>query len=163
MQLKYLILIPLLFNACFLAPFTEPDSQARGEVTSDCPSISCSKRSRYYPSPSREQQSAADSKVIKLTKLLSSKSDAVRTNASTDLGMLGPRASSAVPTLERLAKNDQSKWVRRSAVKSLHKIGSPTSLSVLKTVSKNDSNMFVRESASNALAKMQSETRAQLK
>ena len=144
-------------------PFTEPDSQAKGEVSMDCPSISCSKRSQYRDPKTKAYVKQENQEVAKLMKLLNAKSDAVRTNASTDLGMLGSKASNAVPTLEGLAKNDPSKWVRRSAVKSLYKIGSPSSLAVLKEVSKDDSNMFVRESASNALAKMQSDARTQLK
>ncbi len=158
--MKYKLLTLLLLNSCVLIPFTEPDAQAKGEITNYCPSISCTSDSRAQTKNYRKE----NFRITKLIRLLHATSDATRTNASTDLGNMGLNAIGAVPSLENLARRDPSKWVRRSAVKSLEKIGATSSIAVLEKVSKTDSNNFVRQSANNALLKMRQNTRrAQLR
>ncbi len=162
---KYFLLIIPLLNSCILAPFTNPDEQARGERKKECSYFSCQKNahSKYPPNKSQQNKNFTGDKISLLIQSLDSESDVVRTHASTDLGNLGSLAIKAVPKLETLAKNDPSKWVRRSAVKSLLKIGSPSSYPILNNISKNDSNQYVRESAMNAVSKFKSKSRTQLK
>lgn len=149
-------------SSCILMPFTTPDSQARGEITKECKLFSCQKNKNRLPT-NKVNALNRTNKLDTLISSLSSSSDVIRTHASTDLGYLGISAQKAVPKLEMLATTDPSKWVRRSAVKALLKIGSPSSYDVLNSVSKNDSNSYVRESASNALSKLRTRARSQLK
>lgn len=121
---KYFLLIIPLLNSCILVPFTNPDEQARGERKKECSYFSCQKNahSKYSPNKIQQNKNFTGDKISLLIQSLDSDSDVVRTHASTDLGNLGSQAIKAVPKLETLAKNDPSKWVRRSAVKSLLKL-----------------------------------------
>lgn len=159
-----MLLICSMLSACVLIPFTTPDKQALGDADKECAIFSCKgEKRKFSKSQAIHSSKKKDRKVEGLISKLHSDSDVIRTHASTDLGNMGSRAFGAVPKLEYLARNDKSKWVRRSAVKALSKIGSPGSIQVIRDVSDTDSNSYVRESATNALSKFKTESRTQLR
>jgi hypothetical protein len=87
---------------------------------------------------------------------------ALRTNAATDLGMIGPAASSAISPLIRAVKNDDSKWVRRAAVKALVKISSGPDVVKTLQFALGDSNVWVAHSAAGALRRIGNEQEAEV-
>jgi hypothetical protein len=97
--------------------------------------------------------STQQSKLNKLVAQLGADTDVARTHAASDLGSMGPAAKSAVPKLAYALANDESKWVRRAAAKSLGKIGSPDAIEPL-TKALRDENKWVAHSAQNALNKV---------
>ena len=84
---------------------------------------------------------------------LQDKQPAVRATAATSIGLLGPKASGAVQPLI-LALNDQDKFVRRAAVKSLAKIGSKDAVEPIRR-RLNDRDKYVAHSAARALKTLQ--------
>jgi HEAT repeat protein len=167
----FLISFFLFLNSCALLLITEPDEQAkRYQSKNDGSELPCGsfKRSSidnnnhiangkcenekpFVRAMLKDQSSTKVSKIDFYIEQLNSNSDVVRTGAVTQLGMLGVFSMPAVPRLEYLALNDSSKWVRRSCIKSLQKIGSSTSLSIYKKALK-DSDTYVKSSAKNALS-----------
>ena len=95
-------------------------------------------------------------RVEMLVKQLRSGSEVARTHAATDLGRLGKSAKSAVSDLSNSLRYDESKWVRRAAVKSLAKISGDSVVAPLK-FALNDNNPWVVHSAKNALRKVRRE------
>jgi HEAT repeat protein len=92
-------------------------------------------------------------RVDSLISQLKHEDDVVRTHAATDLGMMGSKAQRAVKPLYSVLERDESKWVRRAAVKALAKIGTPEVLAPL-TFALSDSNKYVVHSAKRALKKL---------
>ncbi len=84
---------------------------------------------------------------------LRDKQAAVRATAATSIGLLGPKATVAVQPLI-LALNDQDKFVRRAAVKSLAKIGSREAVEPIRRKLQ-DRDKYVAHSAARALQTLQ--------
>lgn len=162
-----------------LVPFIEPDAQARGEIErlekASCP-VEMAKHPQilfFAPEPTarrvprgsritlttgatravpRPNVSGA-AKLKLLVEQLHSGDPVVRTHAATDLGMMGRSATSAIDDLARAVRHDQSKWVRRAAVKSLGKIGTNAAQAPLRDALR-DSNKWVAHSAERALRRL---------
>jgi HEAT repeat protein len=150
---KFCILLLLLLNSCALLLITEPDKESFHKADAsrciDCRSSAKSSRSRLAASqdPNQNPNQNLSNKLSLYRKQLLSSSDAVRTNAATQIGMMGKVAYPAVHDLERAVLQDNSKWVRRASVKALYKIGSRSSLAVLRKAT-SDSDYYVKTSAS---------------
>ncbi len=84
---------------------------------------------------------------------LKDKQPAVRATAATSIGLLGPKATVAVQPLI-VALNDQDKFVRRAAVKSLAKIGSREAVEPIRRKLQ-DRDKYVAHSAARALQSLQ--------
>lgn len=82
---------------------------------------------------------------------------AVRTNAATDLGLIGPQARAALGPLIRAVRSDESKWVRRAAVKALVKISCAPEVVKTLQLALGDSNEWVAHSAAGALRRIEAE------
>jgi hypothetical protein len=140
----------LMINSCALLLITEPDEQAlryqKKSGCSDCERKKSQKKTIYKPTH------PAISKIDIYKNQLSSSSDAVRSSAATQIGLMGPDGASAVAQLEHAVLYDPSKWVRRASVKALYKIGSRSSLRVLETATK-DTDHYVKMTASQAVSK----------
>ena len=143
-----------------LLPFTEPDELARKEIIQP---EACTETHAFEPvvvkrfSPlAPEKAFPKDIRMRRLEKLvhqLSSSSDVQRTHAATDIGLMGAYAEPAIPNLSEALLTDESKWVRRTAAKSLAKIGSPRGIPPLKQAL-NDRDKYVAHSAERALKKL---------
>jgi len=69
--------------------------------------------------------------ITPLSNALSDKSDFVRARAAAALGMIGPSAATAVPTLIRMLKSDPDSEVKRHAATALGSIGDRSALPTL--------------------------------
>jgi len=154
-----LLLTPLLllsFSSCvFLIPIAEYEQSAERDLggygdpryagyegdTPKAPYRRSVKRSRFA------------SQLRSLIDNLHSEDDVVRVHAATDLGALGKAASPAVPTLSAVVLQDSSKWVRRSAVKALARIGDRRGIPALERASR-DRDRYVAHSANRALRRL---------
>lgn len=88
--------------------------------------------------------------TARLVRQLQSGNAAERTCAATDLGSLRLNRSELFTYLAFALRNDESKWVRRAAAKSLGKLGLAKAIAPL-TEALKDSDHWVAHSAANAL------------
>ncbi|HQH27297.1 MAG TPA: HEAT repeat domain-containing protein, partial [Oligoflexia bacterium] len=107
-------------------------------------------------SASRQRSSSTQRRVNLLIKQLKHNDAAVRTNAATDLGAIGPGAHDAIEPLAQAARDDSSKWVRRAAVKSLPRISSGPRVVDVLAAACNDKDRWVAQSAEKVLRRMRS-------
>ncbi len=138
-----------------MALITEPDDVARREMVKSYDYNNyCSKNSANacYEKPNRRR---IRSKLKESTILnqLESPNDAQRTRAVTDLIYLNERDEDIISKLESMVVTDESKWVRRAAVKALAKLSGKESLTTLK-FAKKDQDQWVRHSATEAIKKL---------
>lgn len=145
-------------------PYLQPDAQARGDgpkkvcpISGFTPGIpgpdGDAPVSHSQPPAQDQRRSRTEASVQRLISQLADKEPAVRTGAATDLGSFGAAAESAVEPLAKAVRQDPSEWVRRAAVKSLAKIGTPGVVEPLR-LALNDRNKWVAHSATNALRKL---------
>lgn len=111
---------------------------------------------RTTPNKRRRVKMSKAMRVAMLVKQLRSGSEVSRTHAATDLGRMGKSAKGAIDDLSNSLRYDESKWVRRAAVKSLAKISGNSVVAPL-TFALNDNNPWVVHSAKNALRKVRRE------
>lgn len=143
-----LISLPLFSSGCFLLlPFVEPyeEPPPQGYATGG-----------YYQTGGQPKKAypKVSKYVSRYTKQMSDKDERKRTEAASYLGMLGPDAAPAIPTLIA-SSSDQSKRVRRASVKALGKIGvkSDDVIDALSHASR-DRDPFVAASASKSLRQL---------
>lgn len=98
----------------------------------------------------RESVMSKDSRAEELLGKLRHRDPATRTTAATDLGVLGYRHQKVGLALMQAVQHDQSKWVRRAAVKALGKLRFSAAAQVLRAATF-DSDQFVSQSASQVL------------
>ena len=136
--LFFAVMLPL--NGCFLMlPLIESDRAKKSRADEEN-AVPRSIMARGLPK---------SDPVRKHLLQLDSADAAARTRAATSLGDLGPSARPALPRLI-LALRDDSKNVRRAAVKALEKVGGPEIEAPL--IDKlRDRDKYVRESAANVL------------
>lgn len=97
--------------------------------------------------PSRLEKSLSSSQLLKL---LEKGDSAQRTRAAFFLGEKNVGTVLVYKRLAMVARNDSSRWVRRAAVKSMHKLfGRKAKKEILRAT--NDSDRWVAHSARNAL------------
>ena len=164
-------------SGCFaLLPFVDTETAAKeseakayrehyGEsyaTAQDVPLSSSGSYTRGYSAPcrdglcGREARRGADRSSLMLKRYLvqlRDKQPAVRATAATSIGLLGPKATIAVQPLI-VALNDQDKFVRRAAVKSLAKIGSREAVEPIRRKLQ-DRDKYVAHSAARALQTLQ--------
>lgn len=95
--------------------------------------------------------SRSDDLYVRLINQLKSGNAAERTCAATDLAQMRGRRDESIRHLSYALRNDQSKWVRRAAAKSLGKIGTSAVIAPL-TAALRDRDKWVAHSAANALS-----------
>lgn len=108
---------------------------------------------RYF---TRESMQSRDARTDELLLQLREGNAALRTNAVTDLGLLAPLRGDAVSAVIYALKNDESKWVRRAAARTLGRLQLRNSASALR-VALNDGDKWVSHSAAEALKRISSE------
>lgn len=101
----------------------------------------------YY---TREALMTKDARAEELLNRLRAGNAAERTNAATDLGVLGFTHPKVGAALVGALKRDESKWVRRAAAKSIARLRIPDAVSALRAAA-NDRDEYVAHSAQEAL------------
>jgi hypothetical protein len=124
--------------------------------------IAASSEERPFHSPAAGNDATGNNYVIsgrraksdqlyrQLVRQLKNPDPAKRTCAATDLSRLNRSSGDLIPHLVRALRTDNSKWVRRAAVKSLGRIGTRAVIAPL-TAALNDRDRWVAHSAANAL------------
>ncbi|MCB0346881.1 MAG: HEAT repeat domain-containing protein [Bdellovibrionales bacterium] len=159
-MLRILLLIYMCaaFSGCFVfVPFIEKDEvppYARMQEKSVCqvPPIAAAKA----PARSSRQLSRTERQrrlISKYVYNLDNEDTVVRIHAASHLGDMGPAARSAVSPLIR-SLSDSHYWVRRTAAKSLGKIGDPRAVEPLVDRMRRDSDRYVNLTAANALRRI---------
>lgn len=172
-----LALIASSLSGCFaLLPFVDTETAAKESAANgyrehygesyvsahDVPLSSSGSSTRGYSAPCRDGvcgrsgRRATDRTSLLLNRYLvqlRDKQAAVRATAATSIGLLGPKATIAVQPLI-VALNDQDKFVRRAAVKSLAKIGSREAVEPIRRRLQ-DRDKYVAHSAARALQTLQ--------
>lgn len=127
------------------------EQQALGSIDREAQAFVALHSTRPATRPLRAEQ-----RLARLLTQLRQGSEVARTHAATDIGMMGLGAKTAVDELSYAVRYDNSKWVRRSAVKSLAKISGPEVVAPLEHALQ-DRDRYVAHSAKNALRKVRSQ------
>lgn len=111
-------------------------------------------RAAFRPeAPRTERVDRQRAKLLTLLAALSSADAATRTCAVTDLGFLPHFRHEIVPPVSHAVVNDESKWVRRAAVKTLAKVASADAIPLLRRAL-TDRDRWVQHSAAKALERL---------
>ncbi|GEM_PF-5621698 len=146
LQFSLILCLIIFASGCVvLLPFIEQDGKGQKNAKAD-------------PTAEERQTSGVRSRgnrpdpLKKLVAQLQNGDSAARTRAATGLGDQGRRARSALPQLIA-ALDDESKNVRRAAVKALEKVGGVEIEEPL-ILKLRDRDRYVRESAANVLRRL---------
>lgn len=113
-------------------------------------SLPLSNRTLYAEVLYSTQDNWSAMSVERLMVKLESTNAAERSTAAYYLSQYGKNADRAVVLLSQIVERDPDKWVRRSAVKALGRIGTPGAQKAIR-LALGDSNDWVKHSARNAL------------
>lgn len=146
-----------LSGCVVLVPFVEKDAPRKpkfethsGCVTAQAAPKTAKKAVQVRKLTNAEKQQRLISKYVYN---LGAQDTVVRIHAASYLGEMGPAARSAVNPLIR-SLSDSHYWVRRTAAKSLGKIGDPRAVNALVERMRRDSDRYVNLSAANALRRI---------
>jgi HEAT repeat protein len=141
----------LMQSSCILGLITEPDEKARQSMAALAYNSPCSRLASCKKNPSNQKRyKLSENKYLER---LEDTNPAVRTRAVTEVAEFNYSSDEIIAKLERMASNDESKWVRRAAVKSLSKISGNRSKNIISSAC-SDEDEWVRHSAKKAMLKL---------
>jgi hypothetical protein len=144
-------LILLVQSGCILSLITEPDEKAKQSMTKLAYNSPCSRLNSCSKNiPHKKRYKLSENKYLIQ---LEDQNSAVRTRAVTEIAEFGYSSEEVIAKIEKMASQDESKWVRRAAVKSLTKISGSRSKSIIASAC-NDKDEWVRYSAKKAMLQL---------